>query len=80
MKPTIIHNVAQHSPIIETIKDRFVRNVLKFIFFLLVIACTSLLTSCMAVPQGRHPQKPYIIIEQHDGGGHHDNGKHNGRK
>ncbi len=80
MKTTIIHHIVEHSPIRETKKDRFTRTLVKFLFFLMIIAFSSLLTSCLAVPQGRHPQKPFVIIEQQDGGGHHDNGKHNGRK
>ena len=50
------------------------------IMIIFMLAWSALLTSCMvAVPVPRHPPRPGVIIEMDDHGGHHDNGRHNGR-
>ncbi|MEI7663922.1 MAG: hypothetical protein WCK34_17070 [Bacteroidota bacterium] len=52
-------------------------NIAKFLLFIFILSWAAMLTSCMvALP--RHPPRPGVIIEQHDNGGHHDNGKHKG--
>ena len=52
-------------------------SLFKYIIFLLLLSLVTLMTSCMVIPVPRHAL-PGMRIEQHDGGGHHDNGKHKG--
>ena len=51
----------------------------KRMLIFVAISCFSLLNSCLVPGPSQHrPRRSTVIIEQHDNGGHHDNGKHKG--